>query len=91
MTTTGLRPLIVPLTLLLAGTSDGIAWSDAACARPGEDPEDWHPLPKQKWDHARAVCAGCPITLECGAFGRDNRLSGVWGGEHLPTAHRRRR
>lgn len=83
------RPLAVPLTELL-GLSTDIDWSRARCAREGENPEDWHPFPRQRWDHARAVCGSCPIRLECGAWGRDNGQSGVWGGENLENGRPRR-
>ncbi|GAB36163.1 WhiB family transcriptional regulator [Gordonia otitidis] len=82
--------LLLPLATMLAPSTD-VDWAQAHCARPGEDAEQWHPVGKQKWDHARQVCAGCPLALECQAFGRDTHQWGVWGGRNLengkPTAN----
>lgn len=76
------RPLLVPVTSLLATSTDP-QWVGALCARPGEDPEDWHPFPAQDCSHAQSVCAQCPLTTACEAFGRGNGLDGVFGGQRL--------
>ncbi|MFT4126783.1 MAG: WhiB family transcriptional regulator [Gordonia sp. (in: high G+C Gram-positive bacteria)] len=83
------RPLSVPLTTLLGPGADRVAGlpaaalAQAACAAAGQDPEDWFPFPTDDYSHAAAVCAGCPIREACGAWGRANRMSGVWGGLRL--------
>lgn len=60
------------------------AWqADAACIRPGVDPE-WFFAPKG--DHASmakalAVCAACPVREECLQFALEHsEIIGVWGG-----------
>ncbi|MGV9714291.1 WhiB family transcriptional regulator [Gordonia sp. NPDC003424] len=82
MTTSDADFLSVPLTLLLLPTLD-VAGDRAACAGPAEDPEDWFPFPTEDFGHAAAVCAACPIRAACERWGRDNRMTGVWGGVRL--------
>lgn len=69
-------------TLTLAAPM-GIDTARALCADPslGLDPEMWFPDPTSADDRerARAVCALCPVRDECENFGRDNRLTGIWG------------
>jgi len=36
---------------------------------------------------ARAVCAACPVLVECRTFARDNREYGFWGGESEEERH----
>jgi WhiB family transcriptional regulator, redox-sensing transcriptional regulator len=31
---------------------------------------------------AKAICAGCPVMLECRAYGREHHEYGIWGGEN---------
>jgi len=39
-------------------------------------------------EEAEKACAGCPILLECRAYGKaDKAASGVWGGELFPDLY----
>ncbi|WLP92850.1 WhiB family transcriptional regulator [Gordonia sp. NB41Y] len=82
MTAFDLRPLPVPLTALLLPTLD-VDWTQARCAAPGENPDDWFPFPTDDSGYAERVCASCPIHEECLAWGRSNRMTGIWGGVRL--------
>ena len=61
--------------------------TDAACARPGVDPEVFFPL-SERHEHvvdygpAFAICAPCPVKAEClaHAIGSHDISAGVWGG-----------
>lgn len=57
------------------------AWMDAAaCLR--VDPEVFFPHDGQPADDAKAVCATCPVALECLTYALDkNYRVGVWGGK----------
>lgn len=77
MTAPVLRPLRQALTELLHPTDD-FDWKGARCA--GDDAEQWFPFPSEPFDHAAAVCAGCPIRMECRDFAELNGMTGVWGG-----------
>jgi hypothetical protein len=70
---------------------------DAECRRPGYDPELWHPAGTTgPWiaviDHAKRVCAACPVMQECAQWALDQRETGIWGGmtEQDRAAWRRR-
>ena len=82
MTAPTLKPLRRPLTALL---TESLApdFRGALCARPGEDPESWHPFPQSDFEHARRTCAQCPLSSDCLAFGLANGFPGVWGGQRL--------
>ena len=63
-----------------------LAWTaDAACtgqtdlffAPAGERPE----ARVTRESRARAICASCPVLLECRDWARENREYGFWGGE----------
>jgi WhiB family transcriptional regulator, redox-sensing transcriptional regulator len=63
-----------------------LAWTaDAACightdlffAPSGERPE----ARVAREGTARAICAGCPVLLECRDWAREHREYGFWGGE----------
>lgn len=52
---------------------------DALCAQ--TDPEAFFPDKGGTSNHARAICAKCPLTLQCLLTALDNREEyGVWGG-----------
>lgn len=68
---------------------DPTRWRDAAC-RDDPDPESWFPHPAADFTHARAVCADCPIRLQCAHFAVDTRQSGVWGGTEFDRGRPRR-
>lgn len=34
---------------------------------------------------AAAVCAECPVMVECREYGRRTRSTGMWGGEYTKT------
>ncbi len=58
------------------------SWERSACAN--ADPERWFPppnTPHRQVAAAVAVCAGCPVRLECLLFAlsHDERY-GIWGG-----------
>jgi WhiB family redox-sensing transcriptional regulator len=36
---------------------------------------------------ARALCASCPVALDCRSFARDQREYGFWGGESEEERH----
>ena len=52
---------------------------DAACL--GKDPGLWHALPTEhaKQREAIAICASCPVRVECGEANLSQRV-GIWGG-----------
>lgn len=59
-----------------------IAWNRAACRDEG-DPEIFFPL--NGWDSmtplALAICASCPIQLDCGDYALiTGQVDGIWGG-----------
>lgn len=52
---------------------------DALCAQ--TDPEAFFPEKGGTSNHARAICAKCPLTLQCLLTALENREEfGVWGG-----------
>ena len=77
-----------------------LSWQDrAACGSAGITlffgPENERQGPKERREkQAKAICAGCPVTAECGdyAIGRATKF-GVWGGmgEEERKNERRRR
>ncbi|MFW0793364.1 WhiB family transcriptional regulator [Gordonia sp. CPCC 205515] len=82
MTTSKSDLLSVPLPWILIPEFD-VNWRRALCAADGENPEDWFPFPTEDFVHAAAVCALCPIRVDCERWGRAHRMSGVWGGVRL--------
>lgn len=66
---------------------------DAACRNHGADPDDWWPEDfvgleaRTREARAKAVCAGCPVQMECFERGVVAEKWGVWGG----TSARERR
>lgn len=56
------------------------AWHrDAACR--GLDPEVFFTERGERTDAPKAICAGCPVRVECLEYALDNREPiGVWGG-----------
>lgn len=48
------------------------------------DPESWFPdksVPNQHIKAAKAICADCPVRIECLQFSLDNdERFGIWGG-----------
>lgn len=69
-------------------------WRDRAACR-NEDPEVFFAEGKaSRADviHAQAVCHGCPVRIECGAYAIANReFWGVWGGMSQNQLRQRRR
>jgi WhiB family transcriptional regulator, redox-sensing transcriptional regulator len=70
----------------------------AACARPGVDPDLFYPDPGQrtKVAHARRICARCPVQAPCLEEALATPwLDGVWAGttsrdrEHIRAQRRR--
>lgn len=58
-------------------------WQDAAACR-GLDPALFFPDPMDTVavDEAKAVCARCPVTLQCLTYACANdQRAGVWGGQ----------
>ena len=54
--------------------------ADAACAGQGTDL--WFPERGAPSEPAKAVCAGCPVQLDCADFARRHHIQvGVWGGQ----------
>lgn len=56
-------------------------WQErAACF--GENPELFFPEVQDATTtrKAKSICSKCPVTGECSAYARKNRLQGVWGG-----------
>lgn len=76
------------------GFDEADFFADAACAEPDVDPDLFFGHEGEMSDQrarrvraAKAVCAGCPVLLECRGWARRHRLpAGVWGGE---TAYER--
>lgn len=58
----------------------GAVWQDAACL--GGDPSLWFDYDAESRRAAKAICAGCPIRVECLAHALATpELFGVWGGK----------
>lgn len=53
-------------------------WFDAAACL-GTDPSLFYPEVGESAGPAKAVCATCPVTAECGEHGWSEK-HGVWGG-----------
>lgn len=53
-------------------------WQTAAACR-GANPELFYPGRGESLAPARAICAGCPVAVECAAAG-SKELYGIWGG-----------
>lgn len=65
-------------------------WARAACR--GQGPEQWFPERGDRPDHAKAVCARCPVRAECLDAAVANReAAGVWGGMSPGERRPRRR
>lgn len=63
------------------------AWrAQGACA--GKPIEWWYPGRGESNADAVAVCAGCPVLVECRQWGIEHENNGVWGG--LSERERRR-
>lgn len=67
------------------------AWHDRAnCA--GEDPAVFFLEPGDTADAARAICAACPVRLDCLEHALDNgERFGIWGGFTEPERRQMRR
>jgi hypothetical protein len=63
------------------------AWAlpgDGACR--DEDPDLFFPEPGEDDTEAKAICAGCPLRVQCLGLAITNReVWGVWGGVNLET------
>lgn len=60
----------------------------AACAAPGVDRRIFFPGQGEDARPAKAICARCPVAVECLTFALDNgERFGIWGG----TSQRERR
>jgi len=75
------RPAARPAELDLPATRGGVP---LPCRAPGVHPDDWHPVGRDLAaddEYAQALCAGCPVTVECLRYSLDTREPyGVWGG-----------
>jgi len=63
------------------------SWTEhAACREPGIDPESFFPVSEsglaiQQVAAAKAVCARCPVAVDCRAWAlRAGEPAGIWGG-----------
>lgn len=67
--------------------NDPFAWvADAACN--GRDDIDWYPSRGAATAPAKAVCADCPVRIDCLHYAlNNNEHFGIWGG----TSERERR
>ena len=72
------------LELIRAGRP---SWQRQAACR-GRGSAAWFPDRGETADAARAICAGCPVTVECGAMAAEFACAGVWAG--MTPAERRR-
>ena len=60
---------------------------DAACL--GVDPDLWFPSRGSTGTRAKAICAGCPVRVECLDYAlENNEQHGIWGGLDLPERRR---
>ena len=60
--------------------SDRNPWIDRASCR-GVDPALFFPARGEPTDAAKAICARCPVRVECGDFAMaSNERYGIWGG-----------
>ncbi|WP_351236378.1 WhiB family transcriptional regulator [Streptomyces sp. NPDC002133] len=60
-------------------TSRNAHWHSGAACRTTDTEELFAEASEQK--RAKALCAGCPVRIECLAEALDNRIEfGVWGG-----------
>jgi WhiB family transcriptional regulator, redox-sensing transcriptional regulator len=78
--TAAVGPEDVAVAALLAALMEPAAWTTSAlCAQ--ADPEAWFPEVGGSSRQAKAVCARCPVRVECLAEAMANREPfGVWGG-----------
>ena len=54
-------------------------WEDAECR--GMDPNLFFPERGDDTTEVKAICAGCPVRLECGSYAIEhNEHHGIWGG-----------
>jgi hypothetical protein len=53
----------------------------AVCAH--LNPDYWSMTYPWQTEVARRICGRCPVRDACEAYGRSNRLDGVWGGQPL--------
>lgn len=67
------------LELHRARLTDADWQSDAACR--GSDPDAFFPAADEDAAHAKAICAGCSVRIECLTFAiASDQRHGVWGG-----------
>lgn len=62
-----------------------MSWHEQAACR-GEDPALFFPVgnagpAKEQTAQAKAVCAGCPVIVQCREWAHTHEDTGVWGGE----------
>lgn len=57
-------------------------WMESAACLGCADPDMFHPRSpgREAAKAAKAVCAGCKVASECGAYALAHGLEGVWGG-----------
>ena len=55
-------------------------------------PDWWYANPgTQQWRDAKAICAGCPMTVACYATALGERIEyGIWGGVDMEHDRKRR-
>lgn len=64
-----------------------MSWQDKAACK-GKEPDLWFPDGNASTREAKAVCAECPVRVECLAYAIETRTdTGIWGG--LTEAERR--
>lgn len=74
-------PGLIPADDTPAADTRTADWDQAACRRPGYDPDMWHSTSRRDTDHARAVCYTCPLQRDCLENALvNNETWGVWGG-----------
>ena len=84
------RKLADALAMILAYLDETQPWRlDALCREPHYSPELFFPTRGAGVQPARAICARCPVSAECAAFGLHEDL-GVWGGTTVRERERAR-
>ena len=68
-----------------------LSWqTDALCAQIGGD--EWFPEKGELARQARAICAACPVRLQCLEYALKNEeYIGIWGGLSGPQIRKARR
>jgi hypothetical protein len=92
--TDGAGPVRAPVPMLVLRAATG--WMDeAACALPQVSGLPWtadrDQVEPAGTEAMAAICAGCPVRVQCGRFLRPAGVTGgFWAGEHRDRAPQRR-